>query len=193
MKRLSPPSRRTVPRRSGSARGFTLIELMVTVAIATIMMGIAAPSIARMLNANRIQSAASALQGDMMYARTEAIKRGTPVSLCPSSDGATCLGANTWHSGWIVFTDNSGNGALDNTDTVLKVRAATPGGNTIVALPTPTLNAVIFNREGFTTNLGTTQVAFTLHSADNYANATRCVLVSFGGRLTTVSKGATCS
>jgi type IV fimbrial biogenesis protein FimT len=117
------------------------------------------------------------------------------VSLCPSSNGTSCITANTWHSGWIVFSDISGNGVFDASagDTLLKVRAATPGGNTIVASPAPTVNAVIFNREGFTSNLGTTQVAFTLHTSDNYANSTRCVLVGFGGRLTTVSKGSTCS
>jgi type IV fimbrial biogenesis protein FimT len=193
MKRLSLLSRRTAPRLPGAVRGFTLIELLVTIAIAVIMTGIAAPSMSRMMNANRIQSAASALQGDMQFARTEAIKRGAWVSLCPSSNGTSCITANTWHSGWIVFSDVNGNGVFGTGDTLLKVRKAMSGGNTIVATPAPTVNAVIFNREGFTSNLGTTQVAFTLHTSDSDAGSTRCVLVGFGGRLTTVSKGSTCS
>ena len=191
MKRLSFPSRRTLPPRSVAAPGFSLIELMVTIAIAAILAGVAAPQMTKMMNANRIQSAASALQGDMMYARTEAIKRGTAVSLCPSSDGSSCLTANTWHSGWIVFTDTTGNGTVDGTDTVLKVRAAMTGGNTIAAAPQPAINGVIFTREGFTSNLGASAVSFALHTSDNYASATRCVMVTFGGSMSTVAKGTT--
>ena len=146
-----------------------------------------------MIDANRIQTAASALQGDMMFARTEAVKRGLWVSICPSVDLTSCSTTNVWEKGWIVFFDKTGNGVYDPTvDTLLKQRQALPGGSTIVAAPAPTQNVIIFNREGFTTNLGTAQVAFTLHTSDNYANATRCVLVNFGGSLSTVSKGSTC-
>ena len=174
-------------------RGFSLIELLVTIAIAAIIAGVAAPSFSKMMNANRIQTAASALQGDMMFARTEAVKRGLWVSICPSTDQATCTTTNSWANGWIVFNDINGSGTIQTGDNVLRVRQKLPGGSTIVASPAPTQNAIIFNREGFTTNLGTSQVAFTFHTSDNYANATRCVLVTFGGSLSTVSKGSTCS
>ena len=193
MNRPSHPSRRTPPRRTRATRGFSLIELLVTITVASVIAGLAAPSFSKMMNANRIQTGASALQGDMMYARTEALKRGTSVSLCPSSDQQTCTTTNVWENGWIVFTDVNASGTLQSGDTILKVRQALPGGNTIAAAPAPTQNAVIFNREGFTTNLGTAQVAFTFHTSDNYANSTRCVLVNFGGGLSTVAKGSTCS
>jgi type IV fimbrial biogenesis protein FimT len=194
MNRPSQASRGIPPRRPGRAGGFTLIELLVTIAIAAIITGLAAPSFKKMMDSNRIQTTASALQADMMYARTEAVKRGTWVTLCPSVDQATCTTANAWETGWIVFYDKAGNGVFDpSIDTVMKVRGKIAGGSTIAAAPAPTQNAVIFNREGFTTNLGTTQVAFTIHSSDNYAQATRCVLVNFGGNLSTVSKGSTCS
>jgi type IV fimbrial biogenesis protein FimT len=187
MNRPSRPSRRT--------HGFSLVEMMVVIAIAAILSGLAAPSFVRMINANRIQSAASSLQGDMMYARTEAVKRGMWVSICPSANQSTCdTGTNAWQNGWIVFYDAVGNGVFDaSADTLLKVRPKVSGGNTIVASPAPSQNAIIFNREGFTTNLGTAQVAFQLHTSSNDAKATRCVLVTFGGSLSTVEKGSSCS
>ncbi len=194
MNRPSRPSRRISPPPRWT-HGFSLIELMVVIAIAAIISGLAAPSFSRMLNSNRIQSAASALQGDMMYARTEAVKRGMWVSMCPSANQSTCdASSNAWQNGWIVFYDAVGNGVFDSSvDTILKVRAKMPGGNTIAASPAPSQNAIIFNREGFTTNLGTSQVAFQLHTSSNDATATRCVLVTFGGSLSTVEKGSTCS
>jgi len=146
-----------------------------------------------MLDANRIQTTASALQGDIMFARTEAVKRGTSVTICPSTDLAACTTTNVWQNGWIVFSDPTASGTVPNGVTPMRVRQKMTGGGTIVASPAPTQNAIIFNREGFTTNLGTTQVAFTLHTSNNYANATRCVLVNFGGGMSTVSKGSTCS
>lgn len=195
MNRPSQASRGARPRRPGRAGGFTLIELLVTIAIAAIITGLAAPSFKKMMDSNRIQTTASALQGDLMYARTEAVKRGAFVSACPSTDQASCSGVNSWQGGWIVFSDANGDGTYDaaKDGPVLKVRQALKGGITIAVAPAPTLNAVIFNREGYTTNLGTGQVAFQLHTSDNYANATRCVLVNFGGSMSTVAKGSTCS
>jgi len=113
MNRPSRPSRRTAPppRRT---HGFSLIELMVVIAIAAIISGLAAPSFTRMLNANRIQTSASALQSDMSYARTEAVRRGAWVSICPSSNQTSCDTTNTWQNGWIVFYDAIGNGVYDS-------------------------------------------------------------------------------
>ena len=192
MKRLSSPHCRSVPPRPGAARGFTLIELLVVLAILVIGTGIAAPQWSKMMGSNRIQTAASAFQGDMQYARTEAVRRGSWVSICPSSDGASCLTANTWHSGWIVFNDINGNGVYDaNTESPpLRVRNATRGGDTITAAPQPATNAVTFNREGLTTGLGASSVLFTFHTAPSYAPNTRCVQVTFGGKLTTTPTGS---
>jgi len=176
-----------MPSRA-AVRGFSIIELMITVALAGIMAAIAAPAMTKVFRSNRVQTETAALASDMQFARSEAVKRGQSVSLCASSDGATCLGANTWDKGWIIFFDPAGNGAWDSAnDTVLRVRKPFVGGDTLAASPSAT--SVTFNREGFTSNLGTSLSTFQLHTSDGDSAATRCVVLNISGRLKTHTAG----
>ena len=160
---------------------------MVTIALAAILMSVAAPSMTKMIGANRVQTEVSSFVNDLQFARSEAIKEGQPVTACPSSNGTSCLAANTWQAGWIVFSDPNGNATVDTNEDVLRWRPLLKGGDTFVAAPTTA--AVTFNREGFTSSLGTSLVTFKLHTADNVAKSTRCVAVSIGGRLATQAAG----
>jgi prepilin-type N-terminal cleavage/methylation domain-containing protein len=78
-------------RRLRRLRGFTLVELMVVVAIAAILALIAAPSFTETINRTRRKTYANQLFEDLAFARSEAIKRGVPVTVCPSTDGANCM------------------------------------------------------------------------------------------------------
>jgi type IV fimbrial biogenesis protein FimT len=188
--RSSSSSAASRHRLGRPSRGFTLIELMVTIALAAILTTLAAPSMTSMIKYNRIQTETSSLIGDLQYARTEAVKRGQPVSVCPSSDGLTCLTANTWQGGWIVFPDATGSGAIVTGVLPVRKRKALASGDTAAASTAPTTNAITFNRDGFAIGLGTAAVMMQVHSADNDPKATRCVSVDIGGRMTTLVKGA---
>ena len=178
----------SLPPLPSRLRGFTLIELLVTIALAGVLLSVAAPSMTKMIGANRVQTETSTFVNDLQFARSEAIKEGQPVTVCPSSDGASCLAANTWQQGWIVFSDPNGNATVDPSEDVpLRKRPAFKGGDTFAAAPSAT--AVTFNREGFTSSLGTSVVTFKLHTGDNFGKSTRCVAVSIGGRLTTQATG----
>ena len=87
--------------------GFTLIELMMTVTIAAILLGIGVPSMSEFVTTNRRAAAVNMLVSDMQRARGFAITRRVRVVLCPSSDGVTCLPATTrdWSGGWLLFSD----------------------------------------------------------------------------------------
>ncbi len=106
-------------------RGFTLIELLVTLSIAAILAAIALPSFDATIQRNRISITASNLQADLAYARSEAVRRGRSVALCPATLGASasCNGGTDWATGWIVFVDQNGNGALDADESVLRQRS----------------------------------------------------------------------
>jgi type IV fimbrial biogenesis protein FimT len=121
-------------------RGFTLIELMVTVSILAILLGIAAPSFRDTLLNVRMTALANDLMSDLANARSEAAKRGVRVALCTSNNGSTCTNT-AWQNGWIVFADGvNTNGLVDTGESVLKVvrAAATSASITATGVSTAT-------------------------------------------------------
>ncbi len=79
------------------------MELMVAIIVAAILTAIALPSFRTTLQKHRLRVAADNLQAAVQYARTEGVLRATYVSLCASADGATCSGAATYETGWLVY------------------------------------------------------------------------------------------
>ena len=127
-------------------KGFTLIELMVTISVAAILLTIAVPNFRTFVLNNRITGQANDMMTALNYARSEAIKRGLPVSMCAGT-AAACTGLTDWSTGWIVFADPNNNGKLDLLlgEAPLRVWPALGGANTLNA----GLAAVTFDSSGF--------------------------------------------
>jgi type IV fimbrial biogenesis protein FimT len=98
-------------------RGFTLIELMVTIAVLAILLGIAAPSFRDMTASSDLRGISNELITTLAQARSEAIKRGGRVTVCMSADGTACTATGGWEQGWIMFADDSRSGSAANIDT----------------------------------------------------------------------------
>jgi prepilin-type N-terminal cleavage/methylation domain-containing protein len=92
--------------------GFTLVELMVTLTISAILIGVAIPSFRTLITNNAVENLQSRLAGAITFARSEAATRNSVVTLCSSNTGAGCV-ANQWTAGWIVFVDSNGNQTAD--------------------------------------------------------------------------------
>jgi len=110
------PLRRT-PRRSF---GFTLVELLLAIAVATILLSVGAPSFTALLNSTRLTDASNALLSSMHLARSEAVKRNSRVTLCKSADGSSCAKAGGWEQGWIVFHDTNDNGSRESAEVIIE-------------------------------------------------------------------------
>jgi type IV fimbrial biogenesis protein FimT len=107
---------------TGRSAGLTLIELMIVLAIAAILAQIALPEFSDILKNNRSTARINELQTSLTFARSEAIKRNHPVVLCKSTNGTSCQDSGTsWQSGWLVFEDDNGNGAVDSGEDVLSL------------------------------------------------------------------------
>jgi type IV fimbrial biogenesis protein FimT len=107
------PIQVNVPRARHRAAGFSLLELMVALTVLGIGLGIAVPSFTDMTRRNRLATQTNSLMSALAIARSEAVKRGVAVTVCPAQTGSDsadqCSGESNWaENGWIVFTDAVG-------------------------------------------------------------------------------------
>lgn len=97
--------------------GFTLIELMFTVVVLAVLLGIGVPNFRDFVRNGRMTAAANDLLTDINLARSEAVKRRVPVTLCKTTDGASCsTDAAVALRRWIVFIDDVDPAAVAGTD-----------------------------------------------------------------------------
>jgi type IV fimbrial biogenesis protein FimT len=118
------------------ASGYTLIELMFSILLLSVLFGLAVPAFKNFTSSTKVSAATNGLVSALALARNEAVHLATPVSVCATSDGSTCItaapAAGNWNNGWIVFTDSGTAGDIDGTDAILQVWPA-QGSTTVSA------------------------------------------------------------
>jgi type IV fimbrial biogenesis protein FimT len=103
-------------------RGFSLVESMVVMAVASCLLLVGVPSFSRMFARSAVQAASSELMLSLAQARMRAVTDATAWSLCPSDDGVSCTNGIEWGRGWIVFRDPNEAGRPDAGDIADRVR-----------------------------------------------------------------------
>lgn len=124
-----------------NSAGFTLIELIVVLTIAGVLLGVALPSFRSFVANNRLSAQSNELLGDLHFARSEAIRRGTRITICKSSNptaaSPTCDAStsNPWTTGRVIFIDGGTVGTIDTAapaDEILRVRGSLEGSNRLL-------------------------------------------------------------
>jgi len=164
-----------------SQAGLSLTELVVSMAVAAILMGIGIPSYQYVTYSNRVLTEVDSLRGDMQYARSEAVKTGATVTVCPSDPGQRhCIKSSAWDGGWIIFRDVNNDATIAAPGNILRVRAAfsvTPHDSFVADSG---LGYVSFDREGFATPFPATPSGFVtlrLHTTPENPRWTRCLQI----------------
>lgn len=166
------------------SKGFTLIELMITVAILAITLAIAIPAMSDFATRQRVSGQASELLLSLAYARSEAVKRGATITVIPKVNQTT-----GWSSGWCIRSDNASDCTVNNG--LLKDFSAS-SGVTITSNWLANLPKLSFRRDGTVNG----EHKFKISSDKLEANKTdaRCIGISFMGRteLNKITKSTTC-
>jgi type IV fimbrial biogenesis protein FimT len=157
-------------RHPAAAAGFTIIELMIVVAIVAILSSYALPSMRNMVTTNRMKTLSLDLYTSLTLARSEAIKRNTGNISMIATGGS-------WQNGWQVCVDANANGSCDAGEALLIAGDAVDSSLTLSG---PAGNIVTYNRDG---RLATASSAFQIKAgANNAASPMRCVDVDPSGR-----------
>lgn len=172
-------------RSRNNSYGFTLIELVVTVAIVAIVSTLAIPAFQTLIMNNRITSQANQLSSMLAYARSEGAKRPAGfMTLCPTSDSVSCSGNDAWEGGWLVLVDQNGDRIVNGADEVRQVSDRLAGGNTLRVRGLTNSSYVQFDTRGqpLTSALNDfTALTFTICDSRGASDA-RAVIVAVSGQ-----------
>ena len=166
--------------------GFTLIELMVTLAIAAILMVVAVPSMTAYKRNAELTSATTTLLAALNSARGEAMKRGMSAMVVPTSNGTN------WNTGWVVFVDKNRTQVYDaSADQTVLSQEALPSYFNITGNGTANTSSpyIMFDASGYskTKSGGFGALTFTLTRTDlssaQLLEQTRRIIVASTGRV----------
>lgn len=168
-------------------RALTLIELLITLAVFIVLVTFAMPSMTNYSQGNRVTAETNSIVGALNFARSEAVKRSTNITICKSNDGSTCGG--NWNNGWIIFinTDNDSPAVVDIGEDVLSIYGAIAPTSTL-QVSAALSNFITYRATGFSNVQGTF-----IFCDRRGASSARAITINRTGRPSTSKGGGTCT
>ena len=176
------------PTAAHLVRGFSLIEVMVTVGILGVLAALAGPSFQPLIAKWRVLQTVDNMKSTIYYARSEAIKRGGGLGVQKAKNVGSCTLAGTnqeWGCGWFVFVDNNGNGKWNAGEEILQT--ISPPINVNVMHTSGSTNIKV-DRYGMMSGLNAKGFAFTPEPTSITSSATRSLCMSSGGRIRVIEE-----
>lgn len=112
--------------------GFTLVELLMVMALIGILTAVSVPYLKSLVQSIQIKTNTRNFYNALAFTRSEAVRRGGRVSMCSSTTGTSCT-SSSWASGWVVFADPNNPQTIDAGETIIKVHESLGGTSTTVA------------------------------------------------------------
>ncbi|MDM0115277.1 GspH/FimT family pseudopilin [Variovorax sp. J22R133] len=162
--------------------GFTIIELMVVVAMLAVLIAIAAPSFGALMSNSRVSNLGNEFVLGVGYARGQAITRNKCVTICAADDisaatPACVVTSGEWNAGWIIFSNpKCDSDATDSTAELLKAYVGDPNGPSLTGTNTP--RTILFDSRG----RATLAAAVSLRVSPPGESATKMICVDMLGR-----------
>ncbi|MGV6850609.1 MAG: GspH/FimT family pseudopilin [bacterium] len=103
-------------------RGLSLLELLTTISIASIGLGLAIPAFNEFVLNQNMTAQSNNLVTQLNYARLMSVNSAQRLIMCPSTNQSTCTGGYTWSDGWIIFIDKDHNRNRDPNEEILRVQ-----------------------------------------------------------------------
>jgi type IV fimbrial biogenesis protein FimU len=158
--------------------GFTLVELMVTIAVAAILLAIGVPSLTSLYENARVNNNIDKIQGILVFARNQAINYGTTVNVCSFATATTCGATADWSGGIRVFVVDANNvkielRVIDNFNDSDKVKGPS--------------NNITFTADGLSSDVDI------IYCPSGKTDLSKSVSVSNSGRVSYGSDGSSCS
>jgi len=168
--------------------GFSLIELMVVLAIGGVLLAVGLPSFEQFMANSKIAATNNALVHSLQVARSASMERVVSAGLCvsddPMADDPVCSPGLTYNSGWIVYSDDNGNGVRDGAEDIHN--RVEPTGAAFLFTPSPAFaDQIYFNDAGASINVAGIPVSGIIDVNYGEGLEVRRITISANGRVST--------
>lgn len=161
--------------------GFTLVELMVTLLVASILLGIGVQAFGNLIEQTRLTTTTNQFLTALHLTRSEAIRRGHLVTLCTSTDLATCSDGPNWDQGWILYANPARSDQPPDPDSILRVGNQGTHSSVAIIGNLPVSQRVNYNGLGRSERLSGALLMGTV-SICAQGDAGRAIVISSAGR-----------